>query len=193
MPSKKKKSNQPPANQLVYSGPARPLAVIEQTQLVTKLMSLATVISSNGSGVINNTFGLQNPSSFSNWADMAGVYDEYRVLSATIKFIPSNGYNKVVATQSCANPIFVVLDRDSVTTLATQTAALAYDSVEMYDLERPFTYSKYKMNGAREATFITTAAPANLGAYAFFANNLTASLQYGTVLMQMLVQFRASA
>jgi len=193
MPRSKKKNDQPSASTLKYSGPARPLAVIEQTQLVTKLMSLSFVISSNGSGVINNTFGLQNPSSFSNWADMAGVYDEYRVLSATIKYVPSNGYNKVVATQTCLTPLFVVLDRDSVTTLATTTAALAYDSVEMFDLERPFTYSKYKMNGAREATFITTAAPANLGAYCFWANNLTASLQYGTVLMQMLVQFRASA
>jgi len=161
--------------------------------MILKVLSLATQVSSNGSGIINNTFGLQNPSSFPGWSNLAAVYDEYRVLSAKIQWIPVNGYNKVVATQTCATPLYVVMDRDSVTTLASVTSACVYDSVKAFDLERPFTYAKYKMNGAREATFQTTASPANLGAYALFSNNLTASLAYGTIFMQMLVQFRASA
>ncbi len=177
----------------MYNGPFIPRAIKTQTQLVEKILNLSTTISSNGSGVINNTFGLQNPSSFAQWASYASVFDEYRVLAARIKYIPSNGYNKVVATQTCLTPLYVVLDRDSVTTLATVTQAITYDSCEMYDLERPFVYAKFKMNGVRESTFITTAAPTNLGGYSFFSNNLTATQQYGTILMTMLVQFRASA
>jgi hypothetical protein len=164
-----------------------------QEQLILKVLKLATDITSTGAGVINNTFGLQNPSSFPAWTGLAGEFDEYRVLAAKLTFMPSNGYNKVVATQTCVTPIFVVLDRDSVTTLANRNAALLYDSCKMFDLERPFTFSAWKMNGVRESAFLTTAAPANLGAYALFANNLTPSLQYGTCLLELLVQFRASA
>jgi len=183
----------PASTTLTYRGPVIPPRVQAQEQLVLKVLSLATVVSSNGSGIINNTFGLQNPSSFSGWANFAAIFDEYRVLATVIQWIPSNGYNKVIATQTCLTPLYVVLDRDSVTTIASTSQACGYDSVKAFDLERPFKYAKYKMSGSREATFITTASPTNLGAYALWSNNLTASLQYGTIFMQMLVQFRASA
>ncbi len=183
----------PSANSLVYRGPFVPRPIVMQEQLVLKCLKLATDITSTGAGVINNTFGLQNPSSFPAWTNLAAEFDEYRVLAAKLTFTPSNGYNKVVATQTCVTPIFVVLDRDSVSTLATRNAALFYDSCKMFDLERPFVFAAWKMNGAREATFLTTASPTNLGCYAFFANNLSATLQYGTVLFELLVQFRASA
>lgn len=178
---------------MTYRGPTVPRNIANQEQTIVKLMSLAVAVSTNGSGVIDATFGLTDPSTLQGWSGLAAIYDEYRVLAAKLEYVPSNGYNKIVATQSCKNPVFVVMDRDSVVTLVSTAAALSYDSVRMFDLERPFRYDLYKMEGARESTFITTAFPTNLGAYAFWSTGNTASLQYGNVLLQLLVQFRASA
>lgn len=158
-----------------------------------KLLSTTVSLATNGAGLISTSIHIQDPSGAPNWASLANVYDEYRVLAAAIHYLPANGYNKIVATQSCANPIFVVLDRDSATALTTVSGATSYDSVRMFDLERPFKFNIFRMSGSNEAKFISTAAAATIGAYLLVSVGNTASLTYGTVLVQWLVQFRASA
>jgi hypothetical protein len=183
----------PSASSQRYSGSTVPKSIVAQRHLTIKLLSFTQAVSSSAGGVINAVFGNTNPSSCGNWSSLAAVYDEYRVLAMRVHWVPSNGYNKVVATQTCLNPLFVVLDRDSATALTSTGAASGYDSVKMFDLERCFTYDEYKMDGPREASFITTATPTNLGGVLFFATGLSNSLQYGTVLVQFLTQFRAAA
>ncbi len=186
-------TNGPAASALVYRGSFIPPMIVKQEQLVLKLCNLSVTVSSNSSGVINQYLGIGDPSGAANWASLAAVFDEFRVLAVRAVWTPSNGYNKVVATQTCINPYYIVLDRDSTGTLSGVTAAMFYDSVEQFDLERPFVYEKFKMNGAKESAFQTTASPTNFGAYKTISSGLTPSLQYGTFLLQTLVQFRASA
>lgn len=188
---KKQSGKETSADALSYKGPVIPRDVVENVRTQTIVLNLVTTISSNGSGVINNSFGTTNPSSFPEWTSVAALFDEYRVLAGRLKFIPSNRYNKVVATQTCINPIFSVIDRDVVVTLATTNSAASYESCEMHDLEGPFTRT-FRMTGSREAAFINVQSPVNLGSIALFANSLSATLQYGTVFYSLTVQFRGT-
>jgi hypothetical protein len=187
-------SHGPASSSLSYSGPTVPRVVARQEQLDEKVLSILVNVDTAGTGNFSQPIGLQGSvSSAPNWSSLSAVYDEYRVLAVRVHFTPANGYNKLVATQTCPNPIFFALDRDSVTTVSSNNTMLSYDSVKSFDIERPFTYDVFKMSGARESAFITTASPVNLGSYVNWFTGATPSLHYGVLLCQFLVQFRAAA
>ncbi len=178
-------------NALSYVGPSRPLKIAREQQVTTSLLHEARTLASNGSGVIAATAVYSNPSTAANWGHMSNAYDEFRVLACRLKYVPFNGYNKVVATQSCL-PLYVALDRDSAGTPAAVTDITDCDSATIFDSERVWSIDEYRMNGSRESQFATTGAPNNLGAYLIFGNSFTASLNYGELLITWLVQFRGA-
>lgn len=177
----------PPAAVSVYTGPHRLSG--ETLQLRTTSASLNAYVTSEFTtsvagllaSVVNN-----DPSGYGDWADYAAIWDEYRVLEMTLKYVPNNKYTK--ATTICL-PVLTVIDRDSSGALASYGAAANFGSCEIRSLEDVFSMD-CPMSGAPDDAFITTAATASTWYFKYFATGLSNSTTYGGALVRLIVQFR---
>jgi len=166
------------------------------------MLVFETPLASNAGGVITQVFD-QTMANFVGWADLAVLWDEFRVLAFQAEFFPSNRYSKVAA--ACV-PGYAVIDRDSNGALTSAGAALGYASVRIMNLEDPWTdlveyrgssipALKWNMEGGvQESGWSTTAAPpaATRGAIKLWFSGLSASTSYGIALQRMLVQFKGA-
>lgn len=181
---------------LRYNGPLKmPSTRDNRRMTVGQLHYAATGISSSAAGVISGNIGIGNPNGASSWAAFAGLYDEFRVLSALIEYTPYDRYSSPLAvTTSVVEPaLLIAIDRDSSATPTSVGQIAAYESCRQVSLADPFRMS-YKMDGVREAVWVTTAAPTGSPARGFLwigtANSATNSYFFGNLFVTYLVQFR---
>lgn len=175
------------SSSLVYRGPVVRNNDRMNTTVVEIVLAGGGAITSTAGGVIANTFSIDDPGTAANWSDYATVWDEYRVLAAELYYSPQNVFNKLTTTV-CA-PGYLVIDRDGSSALTSYSQASAYGSSRFLSLEKPFR-SIFRMNGVREAIFVTTASPGSTGSWLMYFSGLTASMTYGQVLIKWRVQFR---
>lgn len=177
---------------LAYKGPSLPIGSVRQVKLQSILVHDSGQFVSSSGGVISGTVVWSNPSGAPTWTNLSSIFDEYRVLACIVRYVPYNGFNKLVATQTCV-PLFIALDRDSTATPGTVSIMESYGSCTILDMERSWKFDLFRMSGVRESAFQTTASPVNLGAYVFYGSGFTGSATYGTYLVSYLVQFRGLA
>jgi hypothetical protein len=169
-----------------YNGPIiDPMARMQNTRCEV-LMSYEAPVSSTVGGVFAPSWGLQNPSSTGNWSVLAAAFDEYRVLASEVMYNPINKYS----TSSTKNPLYMCIDRDSTGALTSVGAATAYESVQTKQLDVSWNM-KWRMASPNEALWLTTASPANRGAFLGYVSGLSISTAYGQIIQYFLVQFRA--
>jgi hypothetical protein len=171
-----------------YTGPILSPRARAQNTRCTVIMAYTIDFTATAGGVIANVLGLQSPSSCTNWSSAANMFDEYRVLGSEVHYSPRNQYTNTVALATFI-PGFVVLDRDSTAALTALASAVGYESVKEITLDHPWRM-QYRMASILEATWITTTAPANRGAFLVYFTGLLANAPYGKIIQYFLVQFR---
>jgi hypothetical protein len=181
---------------LTYRGPLKIPSTLDNRRLtVGQLHYAGTGISSSAAGVISGNIGIGNPSGASAWAAFAALYDEFRVLSFVVEFTPYDRYSAPLAvTTSIVEPaLLIAIDRDSAATPTTLGQLAAYESCRQVSLSDPFRMH-YKMDGVREATWVTTASPSSSPARGFewigTSNSATNSYFFGNLFCTWIVQFR---
>jgi hypothetical protein len=185
------------SNALSYRGPIWDTGAQENDAPIVTNVLFELDLSSDTTGTIASVFS-NNPSGFYGWGNFNALYDEYRYLGIQVEYFPVNRYSKTTTT--CV-PGFAVVDRDDVAPLASQTAALMYESCRVMSLEDPWTDRReYRgssvpalrmhMDGARESSWITTQTPAATGSIKLYFSQLSASTFYGKVIVRGLFQFR---
>jgi hypothetical protein len=181
---------------LSYSGPFRPPINLAARKKYTTLLNYATqTISSDAAGVITGNVGIGNPSGAASWTKLAAVFDEFRVLSCVIQYNPVDRYDAPLAITTAVSqpPLLILIDRDSSASPASVATASGYESCKQVGLSDPFMIT-YRMNGVREATFVTTSTPTNSPARGFewiaSASSSTVSVTFGYLFISWLVQFR---
>lgn len=189
-PSSRKRarmSYNPPEECVVYTGPARiPKAVQERETVSVPINYGPSGQSGNGSGAVLGLW-TNDPSGYQDWSSLAAVYDEYRVLSMTVKWLPVNRYNQ--PTNVIVGTGVSAIDRDDVTSITTEAAMLEYGSAMIHNLADPWTRT-VKMAGIEDALWVTTATPKPTFCIKFVSQNNTASVHYGNVYLLALCQFR---
>jgi hypothetical protein len=185
-----------PDGALSYKGPLRPPINLAGRKKYTTLLNYATqTISSDAAGAITGNVGIGNPSGAASWTKLAAVFDEFRVLSCIIQYNPVDRYDAPLAITTSVSqpPLLVLIDRDSSASPASVASASGYESCKQVGLSDPWVIT-YRMNGIREATFVTTGTPTSSPARGFewiaSAASSTVSSTFGYLFISWLVQFR---
>jgi len=180
-------SYNPPEECVVYTGPTRiPLAEQERETSTVTMHYGPGDVSSNGSGAVLGTY-TDDPSGYIDWSSLAAVWDEYRVLSMTVHWLPYNKYNH--PTNAIVGSGFSALDRDDVTSLTTESTILEYSSARAHLLTDKWSRT-CKMAGIQDSQWITTATPVPTKCVKFVSQGNTPSFLFGKVYIEALVQFR---
>ncbi len=144
-------------------------------------------VTSSGTGTIADYIN-DYPQAAADWASLAAVFAESRVLAMEVRFVP----NVTGATQGSLAyaPFFVVLDlTSSLTTLTSYTNASNYALSQEHSLNMPWRMF-HRMAGVEESTFVPTSSAATDYSFKTFATGLTASTTYGRYFIHWKCQFR---
>lgn len=122
------------------------------------------------------------------WVSVSNLYDEFRVSGIKLKFIPKRP-NDPVSTTSY-EPGYIFMDTDSTGLNPTVAQCVGYDNLKVVNLYRPFKvyYKVPKLINTSGTTvaypgWMDTAAPTATGSVYFKAENLTASIDYGQMIV----------
>lgn len=95
-------------------------------------------MSSGPAGDITLTVS-NNPNAATDWANISGLFDSYRLFAMSIKFIPQLPNNTSSATNYV--PFYLVADFDStLSPITTADGALQYENCKVVNMYRPWKY-----------------------------------------------------
>jgi len=175
-----------PISAVVYSGPIRTLNEKDAKATHTVTISASSTVTSTAGGVINNVVS-NSPIGFPEWAGLAALFQEYRILGIELHYSPVNKYSK---TTTVCYPVIGVIDRESIAPLTSYNEADSYSSARFLSLEQDWTM-KAKMCDHDEAQFYSTSGgPAKTIALKFYSTNLSLSTAYGMFFWIVRVQFK---
>jgi hypothetical protein len=172
----------------VYTGPLRLWGVRDQQETVPIELTNLQIITSSGAGSIATVFSF-GLAALQDSGTYEGVYEEYRVLSATWEWIP-NAKDSVIAAVAYA-PLVVAVDRDSNTALTSYTSAWNLESAKADSIN-----SKQVMTARASGSQDLLWQPISTTSFTPFyiklwATGLTATTAYGIAFWRTIVQFRA--
>jgi hypothetical protein len=148
--------------------------------------SIITDVVGTHQGVIT-----MDPSSATDWSSCSSLYDEFRVVGIKIT-LASTQTNTIT---KLTNLGVMVYDNDDVTALTTYGAALDYQD-HFYFPYLPIgllskSWSRPSSGKSTAVEWSDIGAPStSKGSVKFFADNLTASQNYFTVVIEWAVEFR---
>lgn len=184
---KKNKKENPPTNQISYSGPIMIPGSNEENETSVVNLNFTGAISSNSSGVIDSYYS-NDPASYAlaDWTSIKGVWTEYRVLGFEVRFFPFNRYSK---TTTLCTPMIVCVDRQSNALMGSYQTAMSHASAKVVSLEDPWKET-WKMKSVEEASYKSTNATSASGWIKYYADSLSVSQGYGRFFVYILVQLR---
>lgn len=144
------------------------------------------VSTTSAGGVINDVYS-SSPSTGSNWANAALVFDEYRVLAMRITYIPYN----VTGVSFTSTPVVSVIDNDTATALTGYTLASQYSSVAEHSAGPNTSWSQTAyMSDFNSGQFRSTGSPVATYWIKLYSTGNTASVGVARVQVKRYVQFR---
>jgi hypothetical protein len=170
---------------VVYKGPIKRAVDKSATDLHTQTVMYTEFISSSAAGKLISVFS-DNLTNFEDFTELKEIYDEYRTLGLRLDYFPCNRYSK---TTTLCRPAVSVIDRDDATVLSTYLDSVGASSAKIESLEDPWS-REIKMNGIEDASFIDTASTTARQYIKIYADGLSASVEYGMIVLTCLVQFR---
>ncbi len=192
-----KKSNQRNSKQLalaasVYNGPARSIKDVRADDSeIFDIQYIGTGFAASAGGVVNAVLdAYSSMSSSPDWTSIQNLWQEYRIVSYMVKFVPWNKYNQ--PTTTTLTSVATVLDRSSSSALTSYSDASGYASCELHPPSSNIVRT-IKMNDVGEATFISTAtSPATSDRLyvKFYSSGNTASVVLGDYIAFVRVQVR---
>jgi len=177
----------PSPTALNYTGPIITQADRNAAETHVVVISKISSLTTTGGGVIADVYS-DDPSGYSDWSHFLAIYDAYRVLAGSFEFRPNDRYSKVAATVG-SQPGAIVVDRTDVTALSSLQDAADMSSMKWIDIDDPFKI-QFKMTGADEAGFISTASSTAKHWFKLYLSGLANSHTYGISCIRLRVQFR---
>jgi len=176
-----------PSEAQVYKGPLRlPLAREQAAVTVSELVQVVAATASAG-GVINPVINL-SLSSMTDAASYVAIYDEARLLSAEIEYVP-NAVNTLSAANPLAgSPLVICLDRDSNSALGSLSGGFDFESSRVGAVNERFRGPIFKMSGSEDAGFVGSTTSS--GFFKSYSAGNTANGNYGYFFVRSIFQFR---
>jgi len=181
----------PAPTSLVYRGPTRLPKAAQVDDTMTTQLNVINAVASGGTGVINTVFDSCNQAqAATDWASLAALYCEFRVLSMQVELIPWNKYNTPTTTVTA--PLYTVIDRNQNTAIGSLATVSAYDSSQVHE---PSTrvIRTVKMQSPEEAEWVDVGSTPGAGARMYiklFSSGNSNSTTYYDYYTRLMVQFR---
>lgn len=185
----------PTPGSLTYSGPAIPRITEPGGSTYVLQLHYITALATGGGVTVLNPVFANDPSGSSEWSSCQALFDSYRVLAMELKFIPAS----YVGTGLTGGTLLIVSDYEDATALASQAAALQYDSVQLRNIGTTtnpsavgWRYGPWKARGNNMlwSSTLTGMFTQAVGSIKCRADSLTATTGYGAIVLYWLVQFR---
>jgi len=180
----------PDAKTITYTGPTILPFSVRPPMDVVELHAEGSFNSSAG-GIVDTHVSTTTVRTVANdFSEWASVYSEYRTLSIRLEFYSNTPGGP--ASGLAYAPVYTVITRDSLSTIANYANVVNNSSLRVYGLTQNWVRSA-KMDSTEEASFTTvTADPAIGESYQikYFATGLTATTSYGRFIYRYIVQFR---
>lgn len=176
---------------LTYRGPVVMPKAKQQDEVWTTQINVANAIASTAGGVIDTVFTpASQVQSSSDWASLAAVWNEWRILSARVELNPWNKYN--LPTTTVVTPLYTVVDRSVSTAIASLATAVNFNSCVAHEPSTKVVRIA-KMESPEEAEWVTTSSsPGSSSQFniKLFSSGNTASTTYYDYFNSYMVQFR---
>jgi hypothetical protein len=170
----------------VYRGPSHLAQSASETSLRVAQLSYDLQVAASAGGTFT-TVGFFS-TAYNSWASYAVIYKEFRLLSLSVHFQPSNRYGKSVTN---CRPGYVVVDRINATVLGGRAVAASNESARLVTLEDPWTFT-VRMSGAEESQYQATTGVTALQWIKPYFDGLTNFAEYGYMHQVALVEFRGT-
>lgn len=187
------KSDNPPVTALSYNGPWRCLSKTSPPPVVVDL-TRSIPLTSSGTGTISSIV-TADPTASVEWPSLQNLYQEYRVLAVTCRFVPSAHYFPTAGLTSTGVSIWFTTRDAGATPPANLDAALQYSDSQPFPGDMPVTITA-RMSGVGDASWYDTdGSPLPFFSYGIgvygtqYPNTATVGFQF----MTYHVQFRARA
>ena len=175
-----------PSTQMEYRGPIQDPMATKEEDLHTMVIGYTSTLTSSAGGVIA-AYLINNISSSPEWASLAALFSEYRVLGCEIEYFPVNRYSKT--TTSTAPGILAVRHDGATLAPGSYDGLMNFSSARKVSIEDPWSHSAH-MTGTEEAQFLITSDTAPRFGFLLYADGLSASQTYGRYFFYWRVQFR---
>lgn len=154
----------------------------QEDYLFTVRLAFDSAVTADGSGVYAGVVS-DSPVQAQNWTNYAAVFDQARVLCMKARFEPFWTVNVTFA------PMSSVIDRSDATALTSYGLAERYASHKKSPGQKAQTQT-VNMSGSGESDFFSTSSPVARHWVKYYVSGNTASLTFGRLNVEMLVQFR---
>lgn len=171
-----------------YHGPIVMRRAPEQLDIQKINTSYTATLTANGSGVVDTQYSSGGVTLVGDWASLAAVWHEYRVLGMEWHYIP----NKNFVTTNQWPAMAVVIDRSSSAALGSYAAAANHESCTMHSSFEQIK-KKMVMDGPEEAVWTTTATTFSWGYVKIFVDGAANTQLMGRVFITYLLQLRGRA
>ncbi len=183
----------PSPNAVVYRGPLQLPKTKSADDVWSTQLNVINAVASGGTGVINTVFdSINQVQSSSDWASLAALWNEFRVLSMRVQLVPWNKYNLATPATTPASPLYTVTDRNDNTALGSLSTVANYNSAEQHEPSTKVVRS-LKMDGVDEAEWTSTSTGPGGSARMYvklFSSGNANSTTYYDYFNSYIVQFR---
>lgn len=167
-----------------------------QTHYTTTLRYDVQSAETSVAGTLQLVFNGFNPSNSIDWGNCTNLWDQFRVLSMTIKYFPLQQPANSLSTRDIA-PLYAINDYNDLTALASTAEALSYQKVRTLNLFRQWKHTMRWSTNPKKATsgeggwHNTGATPPSVGGIKMISDTgLDASTTYGRYVIEHVVQFK---
>lgn len=183
------RSMKDPAASGAYRGPVR-LPTNDGLDNRSTIINLSATGSatSSGGGVLSGTVGNDTVTTLSEWANLANLYQEYRVLAIQLDYVPNSNmtYNAAKVPSVGAAAVLHVPITGAPTTLASQLENATFKYLKS---GTPLRIA-WKARNYEELGFVSTAGSVAHGGITWYVDGLTAATKYGELVSTFLVELR---
>ncbi len=164
--------------------------MLTRTNHYTVRMTRWALATTSAAGTLSDGFS-NDPSTFDEWSSFNTLFDEFRVLSGKVHFVPRDKYK----TGGTNYGIITAYDNDSVTPPVTTLAtAWQYPQAKPYTIDSSWTHAWRRPDITPSAYWDDVASPATSLGICFIVSEATvlaASTTYGYYFVEFEVEFRA--
>lgn len=183
----------PSDNATTFGGAIMPIERVRGTDTFVRLLVDSVTVSATAGGIYSTVFS-SDPTTMTQWANMSGNVDQYRVLAMEWLYVPVNRNNQTLSVGYGAGvgPFYTVLDYNSVVALTSAQVAVEFASCEL-------TTAAEKIHRVIRATGLdlmawvdTNNVPTRLMGIKTYSLDNFASIKMGYSLIRRLIQFRST-
>ncbi len=168
--------------------------LLHQNHYVVRMTRGGVSATTTAAGTLSDGFSM-DPSTFDEWSSFNTLFDEFRVLGGTVRFIPKNRYVWNTGSFIVKTPLVVAYDNDSATVpVTTLPTAWQYPFAKPVCITDPYEFSWRRPNITSSAYWDDVATPSTSLGICFMISEptvMTASTEYGNYFVEFEVEFRS--